>query len=317
MKGMFKRKSVLLAMISVALSMGLCSHANAALPDGAGQCADIGTGNSLTKKAQVEAIACAATRGRLLIVGETHGSNETPALVAALLAHIAQGRPVRLGLEITVGMRAPLQTYLHSSGNAQDKASLLQAEFWKSADGRSSKAMFQLIESARVLRSAGRDVDVFLMEPEYGDHATVARQGGYVHVKEAGMAEAIRRELHDGDSRTFIIALMGNFHSRYNGKESLVLPSVGPSVIEQVASAKPYVVLPVARKGNAWNCMDDGCAVHAFDSPKAPQNLPVFVTNVSVPSGPTVVKLWWPVVTASPPANVESHMVAPAMPPQR
>jgi hypothetical protein len=316
MKGISTKNLALLAMIVTASSMGICAHAYAAAPGTATQCTDMNAGNFSTLKAQVQAIACASERGRLLIVGEIHGSRETPELVTALLTDIAHGRPIRLGLEIPVSERASLQTYLHSSGNAQDRASLLQAPFWKSSDGRSSNAMLELIEDARVLRSAGRDVDAFLMEPVYGDPETVARQGGFLHVKEAGMAEAIRNALHDDNPKTFVIALMGNFHARYGGKEVLADPSIGPSVTEQLASVKPYVVLPFAHQAAAWNCTSDGCAVHAFTSSQAPQNLPRFVVDVATPSGPTVVKLWWPVMTASLPANPESH-AAMASPPPR
>lgn len=317
MKGMSARKLALLAMIAAASSMGLCAHAHATVP-GETDCPDISTGNVSTTKAQIQAIVCASSHGRLLIVGEIHGGRETPELVTALLTDIARSRPVRLGLEIPSSEQESLQTYLHSSGNAQDRASLLQAPFWKSSDGRSSKAMLELIESARVLRNARRDVDVFLMEPVYGDQATVVRQGGFMHVKEVGMAEAIRKALHDSNARPFVIALMGNVHARYGGSPDLAEPSIGPSVTEQLASLKPYVVMPFARQSSAWNCMTDGCAVHTFTSSNAPQgNLPKFVVDVSTPSGPTVVKLWWPVITASLPANPESHpaMSAPTPPP--
>jgi hypothetical protein len=316
MKGMCVQKFALLAIIAAASSTGVCAKSYAMSSPGTGQCTDINAGNLNTLKALVQTIVCASTRERLLIVGEIHGGRETPELVAALLADIAHSRSVRLGLEMPVSEQASLQTYLNSSGSAQDRANLLQAPFWKSSDGRSSNAMLQLIESARVLRSAGRDVDVFPMEPEYGDQATVARQGGFMQVKEVGMAEAIRKALHDGNSRPFVVALMGNVHARYGGNAGLAEPSIGPSVTEQLASAKPYVVLPFARQTSAWNCMADGCAVHTSTSSRAPQGtLPRFVVDVSTPSGPTVVKLWWPAITASLPANPESHAAMPASPP--
>ena len=316
MKGMSVRNVALLAMIVATSSLGPCGSVHATSSGGAGPCTDINAGNLSTTKAQVQAIVCASAHGRLLIVGELHGSRETAELVIALLTDIARSRPVRLGLEIPVSEQASLQTYLHSSGNAKDRASLLQAPFWKLRDGRSSNAMLELIEDARVLRSAGHDVDVFLMEPVYGDQAAVARQGGFLHVKEAGMAEAIRQALHGDGSGPFVIALMGNFHARYAGKGVLAEPSTGPSVTEQLASMKPYVVLPFARQTAAWNCTSDGCAVHTFTSSQAPQgNLPKFVVDVSTPAGPTVVKLWWPVMTASLPAAPESHAALPASPP--
>lgn len=100
----------------------------------------------------------------LLIVGELHGSDQAPALAAALVERLAQQAPVRLGLEIYAQEQARIDTYLASNGNAEARAALLAGEFWQrpreKSDGRRSRAMFALIEHLRVLQRGGAPVDV-------------------------------------------------------------------------------------------------------------------------------------------------------------
>lgn len=239
----------------------------------------------------------------LLIVGELHGSKETPALVAQLVRQAAKSRPVRLGLEMPGEMDAALHAYLRSAGNAKGRAALLRQPFWSSRDGRSSTAMFGLIEAARALRVNGDDVDAFATEPIYPDEATVAKAGGYLAVKETGMATAIRRVLGKGVPHQLVIALMGNYHARESGGQ---VQSTG-SVAERLAAFSPYVVLPLAVHSQTWNCMAEGCGVHAFDASGAPSgHLPRLVTEREANSGPTVVKLWLARFTASYPAGKAS-----------
>ncbi|MEP7185032.1 MAG: hypothetical protein ABI767_04275 [Rhodanobacter sp.] len=163
--------------------------------------------------------------------------------------------------------------------------------------------MLRLIDTVRALRAEGSMVDVFAMEPDYGDQAAMARAGGMQKFKESSMAQSIQQAMKKGDSRQLVIALMGNFHSRYDGEHSPA-PELGPSVVEHLANKKPYVVFPFARISHAWNCQQDGCAVHSFTSTAVPKGkLPLFVTDVETPKGPAVVKLWLPTMTASLPAK--------------
>ena len=255
---------------------------------------------SLAQAAQV--IVCATSERRLLIVGEMHGTNETPDLVAALVRDSIKHRPVQLGLEMPAAEQSALQAYIRSTGGAPERAKLLQGRFWTSQDGRSSTAMLRLLDSVRKLRIAGANVDVFAMEPIYPDLATMKKEGGAQFVKEAGMAQSIRHAMDVGSPDQLVIVLMGNFHSRY-GKDS---PADAPdhSVTERLASESPYVVLPSARQMEAWVCLSDGCGVHSATDGGAPQEaLPRFVTDINEWSGPVEVELWLPRMTAALPAR--------------
>lgn len=261
-------------------------------------CADAGGTSFASVDAATTAIACRAVRGRLLIVGELHGTRETPELVARLLRAIGASRPTSLGLEIPVAEQGALQTYIDSPGGATDKAALLRGPFWRSEDGRSSGAMLQLIDQVRQLRAGGVDVTLFAMEPAYPSQAEVAAGGGFLVYKEQGIAAAIGQRLARSPTR-FVIALMGNYHSRYQPAST----GNDRSVSERLQAMAPYIVLPVAAQGAAWNCKADGCAAHPWKR-TAPVGPGVTLEpQREVPTGLTVVKLWLPTMTASLPAG--------------
>lgn len=249
------------------------------------------------------AILCSVADRRVLIVGELHGGNETPDLVGSLTEDALASRPVRVGLEMPHAEQLALDTYLRSAGSDADKATLFKGSFWRTRDGRSSTAYFRLIDTLRALRNKGDNVNVFTMEPVYGDKASVEAAGGYQKVKERGMAQAIQHAITHGDPKQLVIALMGNFHSRYDSDNPS--PSqLGPSVTEQLANERPFVVLPFARNTSAWNCQQGGCAVHSYTSEHAPKgDLPQFAIDAETAKGPTVVKLWMLKMTAALPAR--------------
>jgi hypothetical protein len=199
-------------------------------------------------------------------------------------------------------MEEALRTYVRSAGGPKDKAALLQQPFWSSRDGRSSAAMLELIEAVRALRAQGRDVDVFAMEPVYPNEADAAKAGGYLKVKEAGMAAAIRQEMDDAVPHQRVIALMGNYHARDN-RLPLFKGAPGDSVTGRLGAFSPYVVFPFAVHSQSWNCTADGCGVHASGSSGAPTgDLPQLVPQPQSHGGPTVVELWLARFTASLPA---------------
>jgi hypothetical protein len=70
--------------------------------------------DSMTLDAAIQRIACQAATKRLLIVGEIHGTQETPAFVAALVKATSKNRPVRIGLEWPAWMLDYVSTYLAS-----------------------------------------------------------------------------------------------------------------------------------------------------------------------------------------------------------
>ncbi|MFZ6770125.1 hypothetical protein ACO0LM_23990 [Undibacterium sp. Di26W] len=106
-------------------------------------------------------MSLSAIKAEVIAIGELHGSNEIPAFVEGLVCQIAlTGKPVVLGLELPMDLQADIIKYTLSRGEAEDKKALLSASFWqdKMQDGRTSVAMFKLIDLVRRLRNEGKEV---------------------------------------------------------------------------------------------------------------------------------------------------------------
>lgn len=96
-----------------------------------------------------------------IIVGEIHGTNETPRAVADLVCLASKAGPVRLGLEFSPDEQDALDTYLTSAGSRADQQALFKGKWLASMqDGTHSVAILALIESVRQLRQAGADVGI-------------------------------------------------------------------------------------------------------------------------------------------------------------
>lgn len=108
---------------------------------------------------------------RLVVLGEYHGTAETPLLVADLMERYSRDTAaVRLALELPMSENVALARYLRSDGGTDARETLRTSPFWAvkddQHDGRRSRDMLALIEAVRVLRVQGRDVGVAAMTPK-------------------------------------------------------------------------------------------------------------------------------------------------------
>lgn len=195
-------------------------------------------------------------QGKLLLFGEMHGSKEAPALIARLACAISKHEEVAVGLEIPSREQHRIDAYLASRGAQADRKTLMSSEFWQTdKDGRSSVAMFKLIDAVRVLREHGRAVDLVAFDEQPG--TTLERN--------VAIANGIRRfrERHP-DAK--VIALMGNIHAMqepldFDGEK------LRPSGY-LLKDLKPVSILVTYPKGSIWACMPD-CRIHDL-SPRTP-----------------------------------------------
>lgn len=176
----------------------------------------------------------------LVLVGEVHGTVETPALVGELAcAASTDGTAVTVALEISTREQARLDAYLASACTPDARAALLAGPFWtrSTQDGRSSTAMLALLERLRRLHADGRRIAVIAVDEE--------RAG----TRDVDMAEHITRAVHPGGR---VIALLGNVHaSQRLGRPNL--PDYVPAGYLLRALA-PLGVRVGARGGEAWVC---------------------------------------------------------------
>ena len=119
--------------------------------------------------AGIESVLAGAANKRFVIVGERHGTEQSPRLFGQLVCSASRSRPVNVFLELATSSTAVVQSFVSSDGSDQAKQALLRSDIWdrRYADGRSSEAIFSLLETLRILVRAGADIRVFSTQPDY------------------------------------------------------------------------------------------------------------------------------------------------------
>jgi hypothetical protein len=156
--------------------------------------------------AEPTAIADHLRPGRVLVVGETHGTEQFPAAVLEAVEAVDDRHvPVRLGLEIPRDEAARFARYLRSHGTRADRRALLAGSFWETPDGRASEAMLGLVEGVRARKASGYDVDIFVFDAgRKRDEAAADR--------DESMANRIAETVRKTDDAVHIV-LVGDFHA--------------------------------------------------------------------------------------------------------
>lgn len=157
---------------------------------------------------EIEGLSVASLK-RSTLVGELHGTNESPAFVAALACHIlTSGHTLTMALEIPHTEQDRIRSYLLSNGSAADRAAMLEGAFWATnkADGRSSAAMVNLIERLRYLRSLRLPlIDVVTIDIAAGED-------------DAGNdRDRLMSQAFDRITKTpsdYVVGLVGNYHAK-------------------------------------------------------------------------------------------------------
>lgn len=193
---------------------------------------------------------------RMLVVGELHGTQETPALVANLAQRWATRGPVLVALEIPAQEQPRLQAYLRSPGADADRQHLLAGEFWQKprerSDGRRSEAMLGLLESLRTFVATGAPVEVLAFDDMAFHDAGQDRN--------AQMAERLRQAMATQPERR-ILVLTGNYHARWTLPERINSKSVQEGFVPPrpmaAALRGPDVanVNVTAERPQFWACM--------------------------------------------------------------
>jgi hypothetical protein len=98
---------------------------------------------------------------RVVVIAEgAHGTNEAPALVTGLLCQAASlGRPVLLAWEFPSDKQEAINHYMQSDGAAAARRQLITSAL-TADDGRSSVAIFKMLESVRKWRAQGKRLAV-------------------------------------------------------------------------------------------------------------------------------------------------------------
>jgi hypothetical protein len=198
----------------------------------------------------VEGLRDVLVPGATIVLGEIHGTEEVPRFVGDVACHAWARGPVTVGLEIPRDEQGRLDAFLGSAGARKDVEALLAGPFWHRTeqDGRSSQAVFALLDRLRTARRARVDVSVVAYDIASGT-STEGRDGA--------MAAALVAAVRAAPGRTFVI-LTGNYHSR----RTVGAPWDAAAVwmVKHVADAGVTVSTfdVEGAGGSAWTCMAGG-----------------------------------------------------------
>ncbi|WP_313316775.1 calcium-binding protein [Stenotrophomonas sp.] len=208
---------------------------------------------------------------RLVVLGEQHGTHETPGFVQELVAsYIADHRPLQLALELPTSENAALAAYLQSDGGPLAFGALRASPYWNITprfhDGRRSEEMLALIDAVRKLSQQGNDIQVFGFDRAAG--AGPPKPGA----RDAAMAEELRERFSALPADGRMLVLTGNVHGMRRQPRYLAYPPM-TALLQNLA---PYNVRIGAREGNIWGCRPGlGCGripLIPYDGPSPRQD---------------------------------------------
>jgi hypothetical protein len=190
---------------------------------------------------------------RFTVVGETHGTAETPALFRDLVCSaVSAKRPILVGLELTD--QHSIDGFMRPGNDEAAVTNLLAAKEWSRADGRSSHAMLTLLRELRAFKLKGLISGVVAFADTFPRES--AAQG------EKRMAAALQAAANKNPD-ALIIALAGNVHACKG-----TLPDVGPDPLmaSYLPAAETVSLFVTDSGGEAWNCQGGGCGPHELGS---------------------------------------------------
>jgi hypothetical protein len=223
--------------------------------------------------------------GRIVMVGEVHGTKEMPAefmrLVCSALQH---GQAVSVGIEMA-DPDGTLAAYMASAGDAASRQALLGARHWNGMrDGRSSMAWLDMIETFRTMRQRGLPLSVFALndKPFTGD-------------RDQAMAARVREE-HAAHPDALVLAYTGNIHNMLTRMAGMPAP-----MGTLIADMEPVSIVLTADAGEAWMCSGPG-GCGATGLPATRENGPPHVARPAARAGVYTLQINVGRITASPPA---------------
>lgn len=230
-------------------------------------------------------------RGRIVVLGEIHGTREVPELVGELACHLSEHGQVLVGLEVPRWLTEDIEAFVDGEVGSQ---ALLADEYWQSAiqDGRQSRGMLNLLRRIGEVAATGRQVVA-----RGFDDAVMVFEGEPPpeHTRDELMARNVLRYRSESAS-DFVLVLVGNHHARRSS-------SPGPSMATLLPESETLTVDVRFLRGDAWNCRDRKCGVHAL--PSRDRTSPLLRLK-TISSGPYAATIVLPEATASPPAAGES-----------
>jgi erythromycin esterase-like protein len=191
---------------------------------------------------------------RLILLGEKHGTQEIPDLVAMLVSSYAAEGPVLLGLDVPRSEHAAFKRYLDSDGGPKAQGALRSMPFWQvqgiQHDGRRSHDMLDLVEHVRTLRASGHDIAILPYDIAKGDAPDRVVDPD---ARDRVMADVVRHAWSNLP-RGRLLVLGGNVHAMLE-RPADAPPQMQTPMGTLLRDLDPYSVDIVARSGAFWACL--------------------------------------------------------------
>lgn len=189
----------------------------------------------------IEGIQKVLGRGKVVLLGEIHGTAESPAVAGAVACHaLRAGLTAVMALELPREEQDAIDGFMASDGSEDARAAVRALPFWAKEyqDGRTSLAMLELLESLRARRQVGERVSVLLID----NPAAGGRRDGEMadRILQVAMAEPER----------FIVSLTGNIHI-WTGRGSA---RMGDHLLRALGDDRVVSLGLTHSGGTAWIC---------------------------------------------------------------
>jgi hypothetical protein len=194
--------------------------------------------------------------GKVVFVGEVHGTEEMPAAFAELVMEAAKSSDVLVILEFPTTV-APLLIQL-SISNERDSAlqSIASSAFFKKTnDGRTSGSMLKMIAALSERSDTSGPIEFAAMDKP-GSAGTSREEAMAIAVKEARLAHP----------NTTLFVYCGNLHARTTADPAM---PYGDSMASQLIADGLDVtgIRLLAEGGTFWGCTASGCGENALPEP--------------------------------------------------
>lgn len=243
--------------------------------------------------------------GAIVMLGEMHGSREIPAFTGNLACRAAMaGHAVIVGLEIPQVEQAAIDRYLASGGSTRDREALVAGAHWRRAeqDGRSSRALVDLIERVRALRQGGHAVEVLAFDN--------AKYDAW-NERDAGMAQAILARAKAAPE-AFVVTLSGNLHNRTEPGLPWDQKLVPMGVHVKAGHGRTLSLDARYEGGKIWMCeAERGCGEHALEVKDQPYDERTIDTSAAARKPGSDGVFFVGTLSASPPAVPAAGAAAP------
>jgi hypothetical protein len=202
-------------------------------------------------------IVAEAGEHQLILLGEMHGTRESPQLVAALAKIYADKGPVTVALEADAGLSRGFDSYVHSDGGKEARAALLAWPYWhveaQRNDGRRNLAMIEMLEQLRQLQERSQAGDVIeVVGIDNPPFSTPDSQ-----VRDKAMAGRVREAFGNVQGGR-VLVLAGNVHAM-RSRPSYAPPEMQTPMGAYLDDLKPFAVVLAARAGQHWACGSGPC----------------------------------------------------------